>query len=201
MLSVPHGCPSRDALSASTAAWTFFVFRLLTLRRRLAFLWAPLPLLTTLGKVHLMLHASRVSSARFPLPPGPSVARRDAPVPLRTSAVLLAPRMDAADSTTASVSSIFSCSHCLSGQRSDAYRLKPSSNQYGDFMECLTCGQRWRRMTQCCGLWIEIGRRSHAGAKPPTALPFCRAHIESCTTKAKSPSESPRRDGSFQLLC
>ena len=53
---------------------------------------------------------------------------------------------------------------------------KETHCKWGTFLECMTCGQRWRLMNECCHQWLEIGARPFPGAEAPSATPYKLEH-------------------------
>eukprot|EP00971_Amphidinium_carterae_P197240 3914945-Amphidinium_carterae.1 len=67
---------------------------------------------------------------------------------------------------------------------------KRTQNEHGVFLECLMCGQRWRRMTECCNTWLEIGRRTFPGGPAPSATDFKNKHARACRG-SQLPAQQP----------
>ena len=192
MPQVAQGCSTLGILSSSCAAWTFFVFRLLHQRRHLQFLREPLPALTAEGKCCILWYASRSArSLSSSSSSGPTGSRDDCP---RSEMNLQSRGIHRAGSIPDAVDATFQCPICIIGAPQGA-GLKASGNQHGDFLECLKCGQRWRRMKECCGRWLEIGVRKHQRAKPPNSSSFCRAHRALCSRGSESLPEPPTVGG------
>lgn len=79
----------------------------------------------------------------------------------------------------------------MAADRTDCYAEVPqrclhqdarrTSNEYGDFLECLQCGQRWRHMKECCGMHLPIGCRPRPGGSAPSSTRFRHAHSRECS--------------------